>query len=95
MKGSHADDPKTVRELKDVIISVFGHLRSQMTDKAITEPKTVRLTAATRRSRAEKMTFTSNAADGWPTWVGLTDDIGSVYHSFGNRVIRRSRKCNA
>ena len=64
VKGAHADDPKTVKELKDIIISVLGHLHSQMADRAITEPRTVRLTAATRRSRAEKMIFISNAADG-------------------------------
>ena len=48
-----ADDSKTVKELKDVIVSELGHLHIQMVDKAVKYPGTTRLPALTLQCTRE------------------------------------------
>ena len=52
------------KELKDDIVSEFGCLHSQIVDKILTYPGTIRLPAlVTLRMRAQMGSFTLNAVD--------------------------------
>ena len=70
----YADDFKTIKELKDAMVSEIGHTHSQTVDKCLTDPGTTRLSVLTMCKRAQTGSFTLNAADGQPR-VGMTDGM--------------------
>ena len=90
----YADDFKTIKELKDAIVSELGHSHSQIVDKSHTDQVTIRLPAVTLRKRAQTGLFTLNAADGQPR-VGMTNDIAYLLcHFIGNGMIFHFWKCD-
>ena len=67
---------------------------SQMVDRAITDPGTVRLLAVTLRKRTQTGSFTINVADGQPR-IGAADDLVNLLcHFIGNRMIPRFWRCD-
>ena len=63
-EGIYANDFKTIKELKEVIVSELGHSHSQKVGKSLTDQGTFRLPAVTLRKRAQTEPFALNAADG-------------------------------
>ena len=72
MKTSVPTIPRQLKKGRTPFVSEFGHLPSTV-DKALTDPGTIRLPALTLRDKARTVSFTLNAADGYPR-VGVADD---------------------
>ena len=83
----YTDDSKTIKELKNIIVSELGHLYSQIIGKALTDLETIRSPAVTLHKRAQMGSLTLNAADGEPR-VGMASEIANqLCHFIDNRML--------
>ena len=78
--------PIIPRLSKSTNVSELGHLLSQMVDRAIADPKNVRLPEVTLRKRAQMGSFTISAADEQQRLGMVNDIVDLLCHYIGNSM---------